>query len=254
MCFALNIPMLSYLLNCWWVSTRPSSRMGNRTSQLPTMFWILKSRNLAGKPSFCTTRAYLRAASLDCSSLFWSKHGQENKSILPMSRKPKPDYQTQQQAFYMDVLCKQLGMKASKFVSWINATFLNTRIYTFLTKGETSEFEETTWGNHQIQENGIGNQWAKMYYSSIRLHEDHIRQALHAVSPLGSSADHFSWAEDECCCSGLPDPHDDSCKTLQYTRYQHFSEVFCVSKPEIWSFALNWGNVREITVYMAEKL
>lgn len=57
------------LLNCWCVSTNPSSRMGNFTSQLPTMFWILKSRNLAGKPSFCTTRAYFLAANRDSSSL-----------------------------------------------------------------------------------------------------------------------------------------------------------------------------------------
>lgn len=59
----------SYLLNCWCVRTKPSRRIGNFTSQLPTMFWILKSRNLAGKPSFCTTRAYFLAANLDCSSL-----------------------------------------------------------------------------------------------------------------------------------------------------------------------------------------
>lgn len=63
-----------YLLNCWWVTTSPSRRMGKQTSQLPTMFWILKSRNLAGKPSFWTTRAYFLAANLDCSSL-WSKVG-----------------------------------------------------------------------------------------------------------------------------------------------------------------------------------
>ena len=66
-----------YLLNCWWVRTRPSSLMGNLTSQLPTMFWILKSRNLAGKPSFCTTRAYFLAASLDCSSLAPEEGGRE---------------------------------------------------------------------------------------------------------------------------------------------------------------------------------
>lgn len=59
----------TYLLNCWWVSTSPSSLMGNFTSQLPTMFWILKSRNFAGKPNFCTTLAYFLAASRDCSSL-----------------------------------------------------------------------------------------------------------------------------------------------------------------------------------------
>lgn len=43
--------------------------MGKQTSQLATMFWILKSRKRAGKPSFCTTRAYFLAASRDCSSL-----------------------------------------------------------------------------------------------------------------------------------------------------------------------------------------
>lgn len=58
-----------YLLNCWWVRTSPSSLMGKQTSQLATMFWILKSRKRAGKPSFCTTRAYFLAASRDCSSL-----------------------------------------------------------------------------------------------------------------------------------------------------------------------------------------
>lgn len=62
-----------YLLNCWCVSTNPSSLMGNFTSQLPTIFWILKSKNFAGKPSFWTTLAYFLAASLDCSSLKWEK-------------------------------------------------------------------------------------------------------------------------------------------------------------------------------------
>lgn len=66
----------TYLLNCWWVRTSPSSRMGNLTSQLPTMFWILKSRNLAGNPSFCTTRAYFLAASRDCSSLRKEQKGE----------------------------------------------------------------------------------------------------------------------------------------------------------------------------------
>lgn len=64
-----RIRYINYLLNCWCVRTNPSSRMGNFTSQLPTMFWILKSRNFAGNPSFCTTRAYFLAANLDCSSL-----------------------------------------------------------------------------------------------------------------------------------------------------------------------------------------
>lgn len=59
----------THLLNCWWVSTRPSNLMGNFTSQLPTIFWILKSKNFAGKPNFCTTLAYFLAASRDCSSL-----------------------------------------------------------------------------------------------------------------------------------------------------------------------------------------
>lgn len=71
----------SYLLNCWWVRTKPSRRMGNLTSQLPTMFWILKSKNLAGKPSFCTTRAYFLAASLDCSSL-------KEETFIVISKQP----------------------------------------------------------------------------------------------------------------------------------------------------------------------
>jgi len=49
--------------------------MGNLTSQLPTIFCILKSRNLAGNPSFCTTRAYFLAASRDCSSLKQEQKG-----------------------------------------------------------------------------------------------------------------------------------------------------------------------------------
>lgn len=53
--------------------------MGNLTSQLPTIFCILKSRNLAGNPSFCTTRAYFLAASRDCSSL---KEEQKGKAAL----------------------------------------------------------------------------------------------------------------------------------------------------------------------------
>ena len=39
----------TYLENCPCVSTRPSNLMGNLTSQLPTMFWILKSINFAWK-------------------------------------------------------------------------------------------------------------------------------------------------------------------------------------------------------------
>ena len=37
----------NYLENCPWANTRPSSRIGNLTSQLPTMFWILNSVNFA---------------------------------------------------------------------------------------------------------------------------------------------------------------------------------------------------------------
>lgn len=68
-CKKIGKSKIGYLLNCWCVRTNPSSRIGNLTSQLPTMFCILKSRNFAGKPSFCTTRAYFLAANLDCSSL-----------------------------------------------------------------------------------------------------------------------------------------------------------------------------------------
>ena len=48
--------------------TRPSSLMGNLTSQDPTMFWILKSLNLVGNPNFWTILAYFLAASLESSS------------------------------------------------------------------------------------------------------------------------------------------------------------------------------------------
>ena len=37
----------THLLNCPCVRTKPSNRIGNLTSQLPTIFCILKSRNLA---------------------------------------------------------------------------------------------------------------------------------------------------------------------------------------------------------------
>ncbi len=37
-------------------------------SAQPTIFCILKSKNLALNPSFCTIRAYFRAASLDSAS------------------------------------------------------------------------------------------------------------------------------------------------------------------------------------------
>ena len=76
----------SYEENWLWVRTRPSSLMGNLTSQLPTMFWILKSKNLAWKedfkqvvplkpfeltsnPNFWTILAYFLAANRDRSSL-----------------------------------------------------------------------------------------------------------------------------------------------------------------------------------------
>ena len=52
--------------------------MGNLTSQDPTMFWILKSLNLAGNPNFCIILAYLRAARRLSSSLFAPVH-----TILP---------------------------------------------------------------------------------------------------------------------------------------------------------------------------
>jgi hypothetical protein len=42
--------------------------MGNLTSQLPTIFWILKSMNFALKPSFWMIRAYLREARRESSS------------------------------------------------------------------------------------------------------------------------------------------------------------------------------------------
>src|SRR5271170_5977188 len=54
--------------NIPWEYAKPSKRMGNLTSQLPTMFWILKSMNLALNPSFWMIRAYLREASLESSS------------------------------------------------------------------------------------------------------------------------------------------------------------------------------------------
>jgi hypothetical protein len=44
--------------------------MGNLTSQLPTIFWILKSMNFALKPSFWMMRAYLRDARRESSSDF----------------------------------------------------------------------------------------------------------------------------------------------------------------------------------------
>ena len=44
--------------------------MGNLTSQLPTIFWILKSVNLALKPSFWIIRAYFRDARRESSSDF----------------------------------------------------------------------------------------------------------------------------------------------------------------------------------------
>lgn len=37
----------SYDENWPWESTKPSNLIGNLTSQLPTIFWILKSRNFA---------------------------------------------------------------------------------------------------------------------------------------------------------------------------------------------------------------
>ena len=48
-----------------WLSISFSRRMGNLTSTEPTMFWILKSLNLACQPNFWMTRAYFRAASRD---------------------------------------------------------------------------------------------------------------------------------------------------------------------------------------------
>lgn len=77
-----GIRCASYLLNCWWVRTSPSSLIGKHTSQLATMFWILNSRKRAGKPSFCTTRAYFRAARRDCSSLHVLRHRREGDYAL----------------------------------------------------------------------------------------------------------------------------------------------------------------------------
>lgn len=44
----------------WCPNARPSRRMGNLTSQVPTMFCTLNSLNWAGKLSFCTILAYCR--------------------------------------------------------------------------------------------------------------------------------------------------------------------------------------------------
>ncbi len=52
---------------CWvWSS---SSLIGNLTSQLPTMFWILKSLKTTSKPSFWIILAYFLAASKEFCSL-----------------------------------------------------------------------------------------------------------------------------------------------------------------------------------------
>ena len=60
----------SYEENWLWDKTNFSNRIGNFTSTEPTMFWILKSLNFAGKPSFWITRAYFRAANREaCSDL-----------------------------------------------------------------------------------------------------------------------------------------------------------------------------------------
>lgn len=64
----------SYELNREWVKTKPSNRIGNLTSQLPTIFCILKSKNFAVNPSFWIIRAYLRAANRESSSLFAPVH------------------------------------------------------------------------------------------------------------------------------------------------------------------------------------
>lgn len=47
------LPFCSHLENFPWDRTRPSNRIGNFTSQLPTMFWILKSLNFAWKTKNC---------------------------------------------------------------------------------------------------------------------------------------------------------------------------------------------------------
>lgn len=42
----------SYDENCPCVNTKPSNRIGNLTSQLPTIFCILKSKNFAYKGKY----------------------------------------------------------------------------------------------------------------------------------------------------------------------------------------------------------
>lgn len=159
----------SYLLNCWCVRTNPSSRIGNFTSQLPTMFWILKSRNLAGKPSFCTTRAYFLAANLDCSSL-------ERRKVNE----------------------RQIKEKAEE--NWE---------------------EPRGWGNrhksweHFIESQGIA---ASLLHQRNWLHllNSSTWKVNKTISwPLGSSADHLSWAEDESSGPRFSYSHDDRSKTLQ---------------------------------------
>jgi hypothetical protein len=48
---------------------RSSSWIGNLTSQLPMIFWILNSENFVLKPSICTMCVYFRDASRELSSL-----------------------------------------------------------------------------------------------------------------------------------------------------------------------------------------
>ena len=56
-----------HLENCGWLMTSPSSRMGNFTSQLPTMFWILNSMNRAcrhrDRQTLAAVTAYLSHSS-----------------------------------------------------------------------------------------------------------------------------------------------------------------------------------------------
>lgn len=114
-----RIRYINYLLNCWCVRTNPSSRMGNFTSQLPTMFWILKSRNFAGKPSFCTTRAYFLAANLDCSSLDRWRRWQENKKIEDRQHKTRSILKrTIENKGKDDIHCRDNTLKVLLFMSF----------------------------------------------------------------------------------------------------------------------------------------
>lgn len=175
--------------------------MGNFTSQLPTMFWILKSKNLAAKPSFCTTRAYFLAANLDCSSLekWWVERG------IYETKGSYNTFEIDNIHIYLIIYLSirdSLQWQCTQF--WINSQMWKINVFQALVNNKKRHRLDLHCKAFTLREWLCLISW--LVSKGVRFW------------PLGSSADHLPRAEDECCGPGFSYSHDNCSKTLKKQR------------------------------------